>query len=295
MYFNRIILLLILYALPCYSFAQRTKTGNGSAQVRIEDNMTRLQAQNKAEELAKIDAISKEFGTYVEQQADMSIRSGKTEFSVIGNTRVKGEWVKTTNIEFSEETRTESGPTGTRKVIWITCNIKGNMKQASPKAAIEYEILNCPDKRCRTSLFKNKEDFYVWFRSPVDGYVSIYMDDNELVNRLLPYNRSPLNAVKVSQDKDYLFFGSQNEPGSNISADNLTFEISKPSEVHKVYILFSEKEYPKPPLQNSVMQADNYIRPPTLTKSRFESWLSENRALISDFRDDQMVIEIYLE
>jgi hypothetical protein len=292
---NRIIFLLILFALPGLSMAQRTRTGNGSAQVRIEDNMTRMEARQKAEQQAKIDAISKEFGTYVEQQSELSIYSGKTDFSVIGSTRVKGEWVKTQKIEFTEETRTESGPNGLREVIWVTCNIRGAMKPASPKAAIEYEILKCQDIRCRTTTFKNKEDFFVWFRSPIEGYVSIYMDDNELVNRLLPYSRSNLNAVRVMPDQEYIFFGSQNEPVSNVSADNLTLVVSKPSEIHKVYILFSEREFPKPPVQVSVIQEDRSLRPATLSKSRFESWLSDNRALISDFRDDQVVIEIYLE
>lgn len=49
--------------------AQKTRTESGSAQIRIEGNMTEEQAKRKVEELARINAIQNAFGSYVEQQA----------------------------------------------------------------------------------------------------------------------------------------------------------------------------------------------------------------------------------
>ena len=56
-----------------------------------------------------------------------------------------------------------------------------------PKANLEYVILNCPETACRTSNFFDGEQFYLYFKSPVDGYLSVYIDEGDITYRLLPY------------------------------------------------------------------------------------------------------------
>ena len=66
------ILALLLLTVYQPFYAQKIVKTTGSAQVRMEQNMTKNDALALAEQQAMIDAIEKVFGTYVEQQTDMS-------------------------------------------------------------------------------------------------------------------------------------------------------------------------------------------------------------------------------
>jgi hypothetical protein len=86
----KLILLTALIFLILPGKAQRIRKAEGQAQVKVERNMTREETQKKAVELAKINAIENEFGTYVEQQATLTVESGVSDFYVVGSTKVKG-------------------------------------------------------------------------------------------------------------------------------------------------------------------------------------------------------------
>ena len=95
---RRNIFLLIIVVLACCTescFAQKIKTETGSAQIKIEKTMSKETALLKVEELAKINAIENAFNTYVEQEANITVNSGKSDFRIIGSTKVKGEWIET--------------------------------------------------------------------------------------------------------------------------------------------------------------------------------------------------------
>ena len=46
------------------AFAQKSVSTKGTSQVRMESNMTKEQARDKAEDLAMINAVENAFGTY---------------------------------------------------------------------------------------------------------------------------------------------------------------------------------------------------------------------------------------
>lgn len=133
---STVISVCILLVLSLTLTAQKAKRSSGSKQVRVEDNMTKDEARKKAEELAKIDAITNAFGQYVGQETNITVQDGRSSFNIIGTTKVKGEWVRTEYITFKEESRDEKTTFGTVETQWITCNIKGMVKEAVPKANI---------------------------------------------------------------------------------------------------------------------------------------------------------------
>ena len=291
---NRFLLIIVVLACCTEScFAQKIRTETGSAQIKIEKTMSKETALLKVEELAKINAIENAFNTYVEQEANITINSGKSDFRIIGSTKVKGEWIETLDKKLTEDTRDEIGQFGKEKTIWITCNIKGRIKEATPKANIEFATLSCPRLNCRSTTFTSGEQLYLYFKCPLDGYLSVYLDDGNTVNRLIPYTNSQnSSSVNVKADKEYFFF-VKGENGFELEKpDEIELYALKKQEYNTLYIIFSETNYFKPILSQEKVVENGYVIPKSLPKYKFEKWLSENRATLDDFQDRTVDIEI---
>ena len=275
--------------------AQKIISTSGTAQIRVEVNMTEDETYELAEQQAKINAIENAFGTYTEQQMDMTIKEGMTTYDIIGTTKVKGDWIETTYKKFKEDFNNEETKYGHRDVKYISCTIKGKVRESLPKANIEYEILNRPDLLSRTQSFYHEEQLYVFFKSPVNGFLSIFLEDNEAVYRLLPYLNMSDNyqsGVPIKSDTDYLFFSPNNNafPGNSVDEQQL-LSLKVDIEYNYIYIVFSEDEYVKPMLENSKV-VDKRIIPKQLTKKRFQQWLANNRASSVSFQEIKIKVSI---
>nr|MBC8488020.1 hypothetical protein [Bacteroidota bacterium] len=278
-------------------YCQKLHKVTGTAQVRFESNMTKEQAREKAKELAMINAIESVFGTYVEQETDILVEDGKMNYNIIGTTRVKGEWVKTAKIDFTEEKRVTKGIYGTEYEIWITCTIKGTVKKAMPKANIIYQTLNCPEFTCRTTDFFSGESLYLHFKSPVNGYLSVFLRDGNTVYRLLPYDdmtEKYHKAVPVKGDEEYILFSKKDKYFDNENVNELELFTYLKHAYNSIYIIFAEEPYTKPLLdQDQVSEyKERYRSPKSLSLEDFNIWLSGNRALMDSFQDRRVKIKI---
>jgi len=293
--FNKLILLSLLLSINLTLNAQKIVTSSGEAQVRVESNMTEDETRNKARELAKINAIENAFGTYTEQQMDMTIKDGMTSFNIIGTTKVKGDWIETTKISFLPYFNKEDTKYGRKDVKYITCTIKGKVRKSIPKASIEYEILNGPNLLSRTHSFYHEEQLYIYFKSPVGGFLSIFLEDEAAVYRLLPYMNMRDNyqsGVPIKSDTDYLFFSPDDNsfPGNSVDEPRL-LTLKTDIEYNFIYIIFSEDEYVKPTLDDSSLVKDRII-PKQLSINKFQKWLANNRASSEKFQDIRVKVSI---
>lgn len=274
--------------------AQKIVQADGKSQVRMENNMTTEEAYNLAEQQAKINAIENEFGTYVEQQTDMTLTEGRTSYNIIGTTKVKGDWIKTTGIKFSEDFRLESGTYGKQNVKYISCAIKGKVRKSTPKANIDFLILNCQDEACRTTDFLDGEQLYLYFQSPVNGYLSVYVDEGDITYRLLPYvlmSDDYQSGVFVEGDRQYLFFSEKFNAFKNSVVDEILMFTTKKVEYNTVYVVFAEEKFVKPILDQKT-EVEGKILPKSLSSEKFQEWLAENRAVIDSFQDKKIKISI---
>lgn len=285
-YFQKTGFIFLLLLFTSNLIAQKTRTESGSAQIRIEVNMTEEQAKRKAEELARIKAIENAFGSYVEQQANITVNSGKSDFRIIGQTKVKGEWINTLNgPDFKKDYKDGA--------LWITCTIRGKIKEATPKASLEYQTLSCPKINCRSTTFSSGEQLYLYFRSPLDGYLSVYLDDGNTVNRLLPYTSAiNSNSVRIKADKEYFFFTKDHTDSDFGKPDEVELYTLKKQEYNTLYVIFSEQVFYKPILNQEKSIQNGYFLPKTINKNKFQNWLSQNRATLNDFSDGTVDIEI---
>jgi hypothetical protein len=271
------------FLLPFIIFAQVSSTiVSGESSFRIEAYMSQNEAEEKAVELAKIDALISVFGQYVEQESNLDLKNGKVDFRSYGQTKVKGEWIR--NVGEPDFTYSQRDVNG-KPERWITCKLKGEARKAMPKADVEVNILGCPENNCITDKFKNEQNLFVYVKSPINGFLSVFLDDGINVYRLLPYrSMEGQKSVKIQADTEYYLFSSSKNK-FNLSSDALQVYTERESESNTIIVVFSENDYSKPRLNEEQIDEHNLIIPKSLTKSYFENWLGNNRAAFSDFLD----------
>ncbi|MDT8394739.1 MAG: hypothetical protein RQ761_12920 [Bacteroidales bacterium] len=293
---HQLTLVLLLLFIPFATLAQQIKTAKGSSEVRVESNMSKSEARELAEEQAKINAIESVYGTYLEQGTDLHISDGRVDFDIIGNTRVKGEWIRTIRgPEFSEDIRPDKGDYGKENITWIKCTITGKVRECVSRANLDLLSLNCPIVKCRSTSFFNGEDLFLYFKSPVNGYLSVFLDDGNEVYRLLPYaGMGTLSAVKIQGDKPYLLFSKDYsyEFDEGYVIDEMELFTSKPIEYNNLYVVFAERQYVKPILNELKEMDDGYLMPKSLPIDDFKEWLGDCRADMPDFQAKRIKISI---
>lgn len=286
-------LLLILFLLTnIYSFSQRTVRSKGTAKVKIEVNKTEEETIAIAKEQAMIKAIENAFGTYIESVSVTTVNDKRSNFHYIGTTKVKGEWIKTLSEDMPRKLfqTTELGTD-----VWIEYTITGRVREIiSNKANIQFEILNCPQIECRTTSFYADEQLYIYFKSPIDGYISIFIDEGEITRRLLPYSgmiNDYQSGVQVKGDTDYIFFSESLNSFPRYVVDEIELYTNSQKEYNTVYIIFSEEKFVKPILNSSEIVNDK-ILPKSMNSKDFQKWLSDCRASIQSFQVVNMEIVI---
>lgn len=216
-----------------------TQTAGASAEVKkVSGNYTYYGDKNdspamskrKALEGARLDAISREFGTIVSQdvmQADRVDSNGEsTKFLSLSATEVKGEWI----ADEGEPKYVVS--LGNDDCLIVNCRITGTAKSAN-NDAVDFEALalrNGTTKGNASTEYKEKDNLYLSFTAPVDGYVQVYlMGEDNRVSKMLPYQQNPDGEVKVKKGYDYVFFDDSRALGGFGEPD--AFEIQTKGEI----------------------------------------------------------------
>jgi hypothetical protein len=267
--------------------AQEVVTAEGFAQIRLEDHMSKDEAREEVRQQAMINAIESVFGAYVAQDSDVNVEDGRTRFRIIGQTRVRGDWLKTVSEKYGEKKQKVQGRSRKETETWIFCRIEGKIRETGlPETALEFTPMNCPELICRTYDFRDGEPFYLSFRTPVDGYLSIFIrDGSDNVFRLLPYLKMTeqyANTVPVKADLSYLFFLNQENYDyfpefSYMMIDEVVMSAVQPEEFLDLYVVFSTSDYQKPLLDSVEEDKTGTIMPKTLDPGKFEEWLGDNR------------------
>ena len=300
---KKVFLTLFMNLLLICSLAQKVKTETGESLIRQESNMTINDVKRLAMEQAKIDAIEKAFGSAMIQGNRTMVKnlvSGenvetKTVFNTIADSYVNGEWLKTLSGPDYEVINRDGE-------IWYKCVIKGKIRELTePEINFEVYSLDCPEKKCKTENFLEDENLYVYFKSPVNGYINIFLDDAENSYRLLPYkNSSVVDYFPVKADKEYVFFSSEHDymnEGFNIDEQVLYAETE--SDLNKIYIIFSPEHYTKPLLEDKtpelLSQEDisaGYSLPKSISSEGFLRWLQNLKLKEKNVESNYIYISI---
>ncbi len=261
--------------------ASDIKTVSGTAVYYLTDYDTTKGAKEKAVEQARLDAIAREFGTSVIQTFDQNeiISNGQesTHVDIYSSTEVNGEW-----IADIDEPVVEVKPDADGK-IFATAKVKGKARKLSNNS-VEFAasaLRNGTDERFRDSDFRNDDRLYLQFKSPTDGYLAVYLvDDQQNAYCLFPYMSNSTGQFKVSHGTEYVLFDPKHRydgDGGDVDEFKLTCEPGT-VEINRLYVIFS----PKPFTKALDTQVDDGL-PRQLSYREFNKWLTNCRN-----RDDRM-------
>lgn len=270
------LILLLLLALPVYS--QKMKTVEGEYIYYAPENVTLEEARNTALNRAMIQALADEFGTIVSQtnSSIVSNRNGKSEidFQSIGGSEVKGEWIETIGEPKYEISYSQN-------MLVVKVLVKGRAREILT-TAIDFKVhvlRNGTDDKFESDEFRNGDDLYLSFLSPVKGYLAVYLIDTEKrAFCLLPYRNQADGIYKIDANRRYVFFDTKSVPLSERPfVDEYVMTSERSAEYNQIYIIFSPNQFAK--------AADNEIDshlPRELDFSVFQNWLVKCRKFDKD-------------
>ena len=280
-----------------HPFAQKPKnvsSGKIEVESRIESYESRDDAFLRVERQAQIKALEDRFGRIISQDNSMVVENTivgndattKESFNSVSNSEVRGEWIsyeagypKTEFFQYKNES-------------WIKVTVKGIVREIDNTLSFETYSLNCPRLECKTTEFKNEDDFLQYFRCSEDGYLAVYLDDVHLSETflILPDNTSKNNAEAVSQGKPYMLFVDKSTVPPNYFAQNnlqsidennqsfiLTLEEQRKIDSYIVYVIFSPTPFKKPLVEYKTSD-DNVELPRSIPSIDFTDWLQKLRS-----------------
>lgn len=253
--------------------AQKVRTVSAEYIYYPPENVTLEQAKATAIERARLEAIANEFGTNVSQTNTIVISNDKegsnTQYNTYGSTEVKGDWIADT-AEPQVQISYEGG------MLVIKVKVAGKVRERN-SADIELDIATLCNGTPSES-FKNNDKFAVRFKAAANGFLSIYLiDDNvEQAYCLLPYENENGMAREIEKGKTYTLLSTADPVYPYREETILTTE--KKVDFNRLAIIFSTTRFAMP-----LTEQGAYV--PELTSTGFERWLQKNR-----IKDESMMV-----
>jgi hypothetical protein len=294
------------------SFAQKkakiVKT-SGEAQITLTEDKSRKQVKDEAKQHAIIDAIENAFGTvvvrgnatYISNTESGDESETKTSFNTIANTTVKGEVEEILKEDYVDINRDDG-------LIDIMCKIKIRAREIL-EVPVDFEssTLSGNTKNNNTEKFYDGDDLFFYFKSPISGYITLYVDVNGTTERILPYQNMPAkyeNGIPVEADKEYIFF-SKDEKHKYFNDENID-EIylsmdSDIQEIWRLFAIFSKEPLNKPklninPSEDKLTEQERSKKitvPKSLPSEDFQRWKIKNQQFNKDMQ--VKIIDITIE
>ena len=279
----------ILYLLftPQLIYSQDVVRSTGTAQLELTKDKSRMEVENKLRELATIDALEKAFGRVVIQGNSTyitNLQTGKevqtnTVFNTIANTSVKGEVQEVLDEKFTDIEGFKTVEGKKEKVLEIKCEIEIKAREiVTPPVTFTSFPLGCMDEKCHTTVFKNDDRLYLFFSSPMSGYLTVYLDDKDYSQCLYPIagmSSEFEGGVPVEADKKYFLF-------SDVEYTLFTKSLQ---DMNRLFIIFSKTPLNKPSLKDvsqKLLNEDEYKKgtrlPKSLASEDFQRWLNSYRS-----------------
>lgn len=239
-----LLLLSVLFTIPVFS--QKMKTVEGEYTYYAPENVTLEEAKRIAFDRAKIQALADAFGTIVSQTNATHVQnrngSSDIDFLSIGGSEVKGEWIETVG-EPQYDISYEQG------MLVVKVSVKGKAREiVSAQIDIKAKVLrNGTEDKFESDEFRDGDDLYLSFVSPVSGYLAVYLVDAEQkAYCLLPYRSQTDGIYKVEANRRYVFFNIKEAPAAERQfVDEYVMTCSRSSEYNQIYVIFSPQPFAK--------------------------------------------------
>ena len=267
---KNIMLIATILGIFSAAMAQKPVKVCGEYTYYAPENVTTAQAKQTALQRARVAGLIQEFNQIVYQSNTTVTTNRDGESSVdlysFGGSDARGEWIEDTEepqytISYEQD------------MLVVKAEVCGKAREIKSAGIIlESKVLrNGTEPRFESDKFVSGDDMYLWFRSPTDGWLTVYLLDrnSKTVYCLLPYRNSPMGAVEIKHDQTYVFFQQDRKLKDWQYIDEYTLTAESSVEWNEVYVVFSPHPYTKP-----TVNASNVLAPRELPFKDFSSWLT---------------------
>lgn len=280
---KKVVFLLVYLQISTFTFAQKLKNVAASFQMKVENGISVEASQQKACDFARVEAMEAEFGrvviqgnsTYIENIETGKKVESKSVFNMTADTYINAEWLEDTQKPKLEKFLSKED-------IWVKCSVEGKaIEIKNAPVDIIAETIDCPKASCKTTDFQNDESLFLLFKSPKDGFVSVFLDDRTSAFCIYPYQNMSYEQFvnqKFMAQKEYTFFDKSNPFITNKSiVDELAMSTEKTQESNRIFVVFSENSLVIPVLDEKVQNKDLTFIPRSIPSEKFQKWLQNIR------------------
>ena len=268
-----LLLIVTFFWFPTTFYAQQVKKVVGTYTYYAPEEITVERAKRTALERAQLEAVAEAFGTNISQHNStrVSNKNGQSDinFTSISSSDVKGEWIETIGAP-------DYSITYERGMLVVKCTVKGSIREiVSAVIDIKARVLrNGTEDKYESSEFHSGDDMFLAFQSPVDGYLAVYLvDDNGDAFCLLPYRKQTDGIQRISANKPYIFFSEKDVPLSDrMLVDEYTLTCEHSIENNQIYVIFSPNPFIKA-IDNDLGD----LLPREIDGNSFQKWLAKVR------------------
>lgn len=276
-----LIFIFCLAAIP--AAAQKVQTLTGEATYYGDDTDSPAEAKRKALEMARINALAREYGTVLSQttvsREESANGAENSFFASLSASEVKGEWIAD---EGEPQMSIELDLDGH---YVVRCRITIKARALSNRAADFHATLlrNGLTERHADTEFRSGDQMFLRFTSPADGFVAAYLVAGDDVLTLLPYTSSASGKCPVRHNRVYIFFSEANADPAFGSVDEYLLQTDRPAEHNQLYVLFSPNEFSR-----ALDHANGDSMPRVQPYKDFVKWLAKVRRA-----DDEMGMKVF--
>lgn len=263
------------------AFAEKTYTVKAAYTYYASPNESVEDAKRKALDIAKIEAIASKFGAVVLQQtsSQQSSENGKfkSRFHSTGGTEILGEWIETTSSPEYDIQYIDN-------ILVVSVNLKGKIREIRRNGIdfVAKALKNGTDLKFEDNEFSNDDDLFLYFRTPVKGYVAAFLLDEAAAECfcLLPYKKQDGRPMAVNKDTDYIFFSETvADKHTKGLVDEYTLTAENGIEYNTLYVVFSPNEFARPTTQGNASE----LIPVSSPINDFLEWVSKQRSRNKEF------------
>jgi len=257
----------------CCGFSQSIRKVKAEYTYNAPENQSLEEAKNIALQRAKMQSIANEFGTLISTTNYTDIRNNRShssiDFQSIGMSDLRGEWIETIKDPVYDVSYIDG--------MQVVCvSVAGKIREIKESYAnLSIKLLrNETDIKFESSEFKNNDDLFLHFISPISGFLSVYLiDDSDSAYCLLPYARQSNGIFPIVANKEYIFFNKRkSDLLDKTIVDEYVMTCGKTPEINKIAIIFSENYFVK----SADFQGSNSL-PRHLTTKDFYNWVAKSR------------------
>lgn len=282
------------------------KTVTAECDYIMNPRETLEEARINAIEQAKVQAIANEFGltmnltNFTTLSADKNYDSER--FNSFAMSDVNGEWIQTISEDVT--------PIFDKNMTIFHVKIKGKVREiVSNPIELELKILangtNPKMNLIRDDRLMVGDYLYVYFMSPIDGYLTMYLEDcqsDEKIQALVPYRGMNEGSMKIEANKPYIFFSREDaEPAIANMVGRIKVNARNDIDYNRLYVLFSPNQFVKA-LDNDNASPEasfqdrngNTIHrlPREIEVKAFQNWLSKTRLKDPDMQLKTVIFSI---